>query len=448
MILLMFLLLVTPIVMTNHIARTLRQNHVRVIDLGVVFIWIIFLYAFLPMLGIWLASLDIGALADDRLGKKVPDPSLVLGVGASYAAFMMGFAWVYSRQRIPHSHKELVWQLPTSADFISIVALVVIIKFGLLLLRFFFAAGVPNDYITSYTVYRGQPIVIQQLAGALTTVDLAATVLLIVVTVAYMRRFYWLIAALLVLQIVIAVAGGGSRTSAFLCAFAFVVALTVYNRSLRPWLLAALATGGVVAFLIAGQTRAEFDAGEGPISLQLLQGGEFLALFDNSLDLMSRVRDDNVFLPLRVQMYLVDVLRLIPQQVIGYLKVDPAAFYASTFYPTYSDAGGGWAFGAIAECTIGFGWPEALVRGALLGWLYAAIANRCLLSQLTVVRVFVYVWFVVESYQSVRDTTFSTIALFVTRVLPLLIVLRLTGTLRNVKRLRGIVRPTTYLQRL
>jgi hypothetical protein len=447
MILLMSLLLATPIVMTNYIGRMLRQNHVRVVDLGVVFIWIVFLYAFLPMLGIWLASLGFGALSDDRIGNKVPDPNLVLGVGSSYAAFMMGFAWVYSRQRIPHSHRELVWQLPTSADFISIVALVVIIKLGLLLLRSFFAADVPHDYASSFTVYRGQPILIQQLASALTEVDLVATVLLIVVVVAYTRRFYWLIAALLVLQIVVAVAGRASRTSAFLCAFAFVVALTVYNRRLRAWLLAALAAGGLVAFLIAGGIRARIDADEGPISLQLLQGGEFLLLFDNSLDLLSR-HGDKDFLSLRVQMYLVDVLRLIPQQVIGDLKVDPAAFYVRTFYPAYSDAGGGMAFGTIAESTIGFGWPEALARGALLGWLYAAIANRCLRSKLTVVRVFVYVWFVVLSYQSVRDTTFSTIPFFFMRVLPLLIVLRLIGTLRDVKRLRGIVRPTTWPQRL
>jgi hypothetical protein len=38
MILLMFLLLATPIVMTNHIARMLRQNRVRIVDLGVAFI--------------------------------------------------------------------------------------------------------------------------------------------------------------------------------------------------------------------------------------------------------------------------------------------------------------------------------------------------------------------------------------------------------------------------
>src|ERR1035438_6029838 len=128
MIILMFLLLATPIVMTNHIARMLRQNHVRVVDLGVVFIWIVFLYSFLPMLGIWLASMGIGALADGRFFHMVPDPSDVLAVGSSFAAFMMGFALVYSCRRIPHSHRKLVWQVPTSADFISIVALVVIIR--------------------------------------------------------------------------------------------------------------------------------------------------------------------------------------------------------------------------------------------------------------------------------------------------------------------------------
>jgi oligosaccharide repeat unit polymerase len=447
MLLLMFLLLATPIVMTTHIARMLRPNHVRVVDLGVVFIWIIFLYAFLPILGIWLASLDIGALADSRLGKKVPNPSLVLGVGSSFAAFMMGFAWVYSRKRAPHSRREFVWQVPTSPDVLSTVALVVIVKLGLLLLRFFFAADVPNDYVSSYTVYRAQPILIQQLAAVIATADLAATMLLIVVAVAYTRRFYLLISALLALQLVIAFVGGGSRTSAFLCAFAFIVSLSIYDRRLRPWLIWTLAAGGVIAFAIAGQIRDGFDASKGPISLQLLQGGEFLNVFDDALDLMSRPRD-NVFQSLRVQMYLVDVLRLIPQQIIGNLKVDPGALYVSAFYPTYSDAGGGWAFGAIAESTIGFGWPEALIRGALLGWLYAAVANHFLRSHLKVIGVFVYVWFVVVSYQSVRNTTFSTIAFFVMRVLPLLIVLRLSGTLRNVKRVRGIVHPTTRPQRL
>lgn len=105
------------------------------------------------------------------------------------------------------------------------------------------------------------------------------------------------------------------------------------------------------------------------------------------------------------------------------------------------------AFGAIAESTIGFGWPEALVRGALLGWLYASIANRCLNGKLTVVRAFVYVWFVVMSYQAIRDTTFSTIPRFLMQVLPLLVLLMMTGTFRKAKRFRRVVHPTMRFQR-
>ncbi|HEV8693291.1 MAG TPA: hypothetical protein VGQ93_03755 [Lysobacter sp.] len=444
--LLMLTVFATPLAMTAHIARKVRQSPLRVVDLGTAFIWIVFLYAFLPMLGIWLARLGIGTLADQRLGNEVPDPSLVLSVGSSYAAFMLAFAWAYSRQRLAHSRNAVIWQVPSSSDMRSIVVLVVVIKLGLLLLRVSFGADVSDDYISSYTALRGQPILIQQLAGLLTATDFAATVLIIVAAVAYAPRLHSLVAVLVVLQIVLAIAGGGSRSSAFLCAFAFVVARSVYDRRLRAASVAMYGALGLVAFLLAGLIRAGIEAGEGPLSLQLLQGGEFLALFYNSLDLLDRLGDAD-FLAVKAGMYLVDVLRLIPQQITGDLKVDPAAFYVSTFYPDYSDAGGGLAFGAIAESTIGFGWPEALVRGALLGWLYASIANRCLSGKLTVVRAFVYVWFVVMSYQAIRDTTFSTVPRFLMHVLPLLILLRLTGTLRSAKRVRSIVRPTTRLQR-
>lgn len=443
--LLMLTLLAVPLVMTYQIGRKSHQHTVRVADLGVAFIWITFLYAFFPFLGIWLARLGIGALADQRLDNEVPDLGLVLSVGSSYAVFMMAFAWVYSRQRVAHSRHPVIWQVPTLTDIRSIVALVFVIKLGLLLFRFNFGADTSEDYISSYTALRDQQILIQQLAGVLTATDFAATVLLMVAAVAYAPRLYFLVAVLVCLQIVIAIAGGGSRSSAFLYAFAFVVVRTAYGRRLRSASLAIFGALGLAAFMVAGLIRAGVEAGEWLLSLQLLQGGEFLSVFYNSLDLLNRHGDADL-LAVKVGIYLVDVLRLIPQQIIGDIKVDPATFYVSTFYPEFSDAGGGLAFGAIAESTIGFGWPEALVRGALLGWLYASIANLCLNGKLTVIRTFVYVWFVVMSYQAIRDTTFSTIPRFLMQVLPLLIVLRLTGTLKSAKRKRSIVRATTRLQ--
>lgn len=442
MLLLMLTLLATPLAMTYHIARKSEQSPARIVDLGVAFIWIVFLYSFLPMLGIWLASLGIGALADQRLNNQIPDPSLVLNVGSSYVAFMLAFAWIYARQRAVSSRHAVILQVPSSADIRIIVVLVILIKLGhLLLMQYGFGAVASDDYISSYTLLRGQPILIQQLAGLLTATDFAATVLMIVVAVAYTPKLHSFVAILVVIQIVLAIAGGGSRSSAFLVAFAFVIARSIYSRRSGGVSILIYAVMGLIAFLVAGLIRAGNEVGDEKLSLQLLQGGEFLAVFYNSLDLLDRLGDADL-LAVKLGVYLVDVLRLIPQQIIGDLKVDPAAFYVQIFYPDFSDAGGGLAFGAIAESTIGFGWLEALVRGALLGWLYASIANHCLNGKLTVTRAFVYVWFVVMSYQAMRDTTFSTVPRFLMQVLPLLIVLRLTGIFRGVERVRSIVRPT------
>lgn len=440
--LLMLTLLATPLVMTYYVARISLQSGFRVVDLGVTFTWIVFLYAFLPLLGIWFASLGLGMLTDQRLGNGVPDSALVLSVGSSYAAFMLAFSWVYSWWRTARSCNAVMWQVPTSPDIRSIVFLVAVIKLGLLVFRFMLGADVSDDYISSYITLRDQSQLIQQLSGLLTATDFAATVLLIVAAVAYAPRFHTLIAGLVGLQIVTAIAAGGSRTSAFLYAFAFVVARTAYGRRLRSSSLAIYGIGGLAAFLLAGMIRAGIETVEGPLTLQFLQSSEFISVFYNSLDLLER-RDDFDLLGVKVGMYLVDVLRLIPKQIIGDLKVDPASLYVSTFYPEFSDAGGGLAFGAISESTIGFGLPEAFVRGALLGWLYAAIANQCLNGKLTVIRMFVYVWFVVMSYQAIRDTTFSTVPRFFMQVLPLLVVLRLTGTLKSTTRKLLILRPTT-----
>ena len=440
--LLMLTLLATPLMMTYYVARMSSQSGFRVVDLGVAFIWIVFLYAFLPLLGIWFASMGIGSLTDQRLGNEVPDSGLVLSVGSSYAAFMLAFAWVYARQRASRSRCEVIWEVPTSLDIRALVVLVVVIKLGLLVFRFMLGADDSEDYISSYITLRDQSLLIQQLSGLLAATDFAATVLLIVAAVAYAPRFHALIAALVCLQIVTAIAAGGSRSSAFLYAFAFVVARTAYGRRLRSSLLAIYGVGGLVVFLVAGVIRAGIEAGEGPLILQFFQSGEFISVFYNALDLLDR-RDDSDLLAVKVGVYFVDVLRLIPQQIIGDLKVDPATFYVNTFYPEFSDAGGGLAFGAIAESTIGFGWPEAFVRGALLGWLYAFIANQCLNGKLTVVRMFVYVWFVVMSYQAIRDTTFSTLPRFFIQVLPLLVAQRLTGALKSTSRKRLTLRSTT-----
>jgi hypothetical protein len=67
----------------------------------------------------------------------------------------------------------------------------------------------------------------------------------------------------------------------------------------------------------------------------------------------------------------------------------------------------------------------------LIGYLYALIRNYCLRQHLSVLRAFVYTWFVVLCYQAIRDTTFSVFPRFVFQVAPILLVVWLIGALRT-----------------
>jgi hypothetical protein len=322
------------------------------------------------------------------------------------------------------------WARPSRRDVWIAVALLTAVKLCLLASRAALGIEQGEDYLATYIELAGQPLIVQQVIGVVSASELSASILLIVVVIARDPRLHGWVGALVALQIAVAIAGGGSRSHAFACALAYIVARSIFDRRMGFSFVAATGSAGLLAFLVAGLLRQAKVADEGVPGLYLLQGGEFLSVFYNSLDLADKLRDldDPLF---RAGLYLVDLLRLVPRQIVGDLKLDPATFYAATFYPEFSEAGGGLAFGAIAESTVGFGAVEALLRGALIGGLYALIGRTCLDQRRTVVRAFVYTWFVVLSYQAIRDTTFSAFPRFVFQMVPILVVLQLTGALRR-----------------
>jgi len=424
-------LLAIAVAMQRWVRSRERQRFPRPLDLGVVLVWVAFMYSAFPLLGILLAGWDIGSLQDERLGRSKPADSDVVQVGAMYLLFLAGFAGAYRATAVGArlaQPEQAQWS--SSRDVAIVVLLLVGIKLTILVARAVLVVQTADDYLGSYIELADQPLIVRQLFGILVASELAASILAIVVVIARDPRLHRVVAVLVVAQIVVAIAGGGSRSHAFSSALAYLVARSLYDPGLRFRTIALAGAGGVLLFLVAGAIRQSNVASEDLSSLYLLQGGEFLSVFYNSLDLLDRVKDIDLG-ALRVGIYLVDLLRFVPQQFVGDLKLDPAVFYVSTFYPDYSEAGGGLAFGAIAEATLGFGSTEALIRGLLLGYLYARIRGACLQQRLSLMRAFVYTWFVVLAYQAVRDTTFSVFPRFFFQVLPLLVAIQLTGALKG-----------------
>jgi hypothetical protein len=113
-----------------------------------------------------------------------------------------------------------------------------------------------------------------------------------------------------------------------------------------------------------------------------------------------------------------DVANLLPQQIAPYEKVDAAVWYVNTYFPEYAATGGGLAFGVIAESVLTGGWPSALLRGVLLGIIFAFVHRLYMRHGDKLAVLVFYVWATTLSYQSLRATTLALLVLFVYRFVP------------------------------
>lgn len=398
-----------------------RVGASRGVDLGDAFLFILLMYGLVPGIGFLLASIGVGQIADQRMadGFVIADVEYVQWM---HLALVGGFAAAYLAVRRPSRNRLGREQTLEAASLMwPLVIFAVMISVGVPLAMRIWGADGGDDYISSYTALRDAPLIVQQLFGVATQLQFAAVVAAVVAVVAAKPHRHCWVAAALGVNVLFAALSGGSRSVAFLSFFAYVVASSIFVPGFTWRSLVALVVPAIVLFMVGGMLR---DKNPDASFLDLFQTGEFTVLFINAVDLKDRFASglaDEV----RFTFYLVDVIRLIPGQFLGGVKLDPAQWYAKTFYPEYFDAGGGFAFGILSECVAGGGIPEAAVRGVLLGLVFAFSANRLIGARLSIRRAFVYIWMVALCYQSYRDTTFSLAVRGLYQLVPMLLLMSL-----------------------
>lgn len=396
--------------------RRSRPPRTRYLDLGGVFLTVVLLYGIVPGLGFLLAHLGIGEIRDTRISSGF-DPAPVEKVQFMFVCFATSFAVAYRAvrrfARAQHDHRR---EAARSTRVLTWFAVGLAVSLPLVQAAL---GGKSEDYISSYTSLREAPLIVQQLFGIAAQLSFSSLVAAIVFAVAARPEKHVRVALLIGTYIVYATVSGGSRSTAFLCFFAYLVAASIYVRDFSIRKVVAMGAPALVLFMLAGLFRDQASEGS---YLGVLQSGEFTSLFINAVDLSERF-DNGFASEVRFAFYLVDVIRIIPAQLVGGVKLDPATWYVETFYPEFHDAGGGLAFGLMAESVAGYGAIEAAARGALLGLLFAWAANRLLDGRATVVKVFVYVWVAVMSYQSFRDTTLSLGVRALYQVVPMLLLI-------------------------
>lgn len=396
------------------------KGEIRYVDVGLIFGSVVLIYLLFPAVGFLLDAFDFGVIADSRLvqGFTLDEVNEVQGVYlAFYTSFLIGYLYFRRYQSVSVVSKDVEHKQE-----------VVYILFGTLMtyvitqvIGAIYGANV-TDYISSYTALSSAPLLVQQIQNVLTQAHLSFSICFIVYTCHSYPAFRKYILIWIFSLIAYATMTGGSRSYAFILFLSFIISISFFSR-FNFFMLLKSALMMLILFSVAGLFRnTDVDLN----MLNIFLTGEFTSLFINALDL-NRYPSDYFDTEFRFTLYFADVIRVIPAQLIGVEKLDPAKWYAETFYSEYQYAGGGFGFGLISESVIGFGFYEGILRGIILSLLFAKISNKILFKNTSLFSIFVYVWLSVSCYLAFRDTTFSLGVRSLYQILPALLLLKVAS---------------------
>lgn len=397
----------------------------RALDVGEILLVVILIYGFIPGVGFLLTEYGVGEIDDSRLydGYLIEQVEYVqllfLLITCSFALF-----YVFIRKQISgkadHSAQtiKLVW---------PVLVMAVVLTFILGVISWIWGADISEEYITSYTKFRSAPLIVQQFAGIATQIQMAMTIAAVSLAVSAWPKRHLYVALALVANMAFAVLSGGIRTNAFLAFLAYVVAASIYVPHFKASRAVLFAVPALVLFLLAGLLRG---GGNDISALSIFFNSEFTGVFVTPIDLHIRF-PEGFSGQAAFNIYTVDILRMIPSQLLPFEKVAPGDWYASNFYEGYYAAGGGFAFGILAETVLGQGIVEAIVRGAMLGTIFALLANWLQKPDASPMKIIAYIWLIVIGYQCYRDTSFSIAARAFFHLSPVLIFIAILQSSRK-----------------
>jgi hypothetical protein len=382
-------------------------------EVGAVYALVVALYMAFPLIGFLVLGGRYTPFNDGRLINLAPDPPEVGSVGWLYVAHLFGFASVYLavRGRLPMTAPRP--RQPT------VVTMFAIITVYLLVLGFEIALGLfynltASTYSESYLVWQRLPLVLAQLRNHLQGMQYPLSLAILAALFVSYRTSRSLIFVWLVVVTSVGLTRMGSRTEIVLLLLSATAMYHVLVRPLSVTVVTGAAAAGLLGFVAFGALRSG-HAVPNPFAAAT----EFEVLLGNAVHL-TRVGHTIDHVP--AALYFADLAALVPQQLVPFTKIDVAAWYVTRFFPEYAAAGGGLAFGTIAEAALTGGMLSAVVRGAALGLCFATLHRWYLRRSRSFWAFVFYIWLMSLCYQCFRNTTFSLGVLIGYRFLPAVVI--------------------------
>lgn len=402
-----------------------RDRALPIFDVGAIFAFVMLLYTAVPQIGFMVGGLAFTVLSDSRMLQYNPTAYDVGAFGWRYVVYFAGFATAYLLFR--RTADIAVIRMPGKATTIAIIWWALVL--AAFLVSLWGATGF--SFLRSYDDLEGQqslfeslPLIVQQVSHNAYGILLILKYALLIVLYSSWPRRRWLIFCWIAAEVCITVATFGARTPLLHFLAANVM---LYHIAVKP-LSFGNAVGSVVVLtagaLIYGFLRnvVEADIGDAPL---LSTTNEFQSVFATGYDVAQRYFSGS--LPVPLQVYFADVLRLIPQQFLPFPKIEPSGWYLREI--GFDGLGIGFMFGAIAVGVITGDWPSLAIHGFSLGWILAVVHNWYGRHNKNFYVTLSYLWTCLAVYYCIRASTLYITVWVGYRLLPALLLIYMSAKL-------------------
>lgn len=387
------------------------------INLGSFYVLVVSVYIILPLIGFMLNGLKYGLGNSNRLVILNPTPEQVGFTGLYGAIYIIIFSlgYCFFCNKSPDHGKPVIRNMPSRH---SVIFVFVFISLFMLFISVSLGLG-SKSYLDRFVAVWSLPLFIKQIANHVSGIYVISVIGVLTFCFSDYKKYKTIIIGILLYELISAIASMGGRSEIVQFLIAAGMLYHLFVKKLTGKFIIITIVAGTLILLGYGVIRSNAHLwNETSLGSSLLTNeNEFESVFANALELLA-LRNNDKLPVVPWQLTISNLTSLIPQQLLPFEKMEYGEWFVSNLYPSYKEAGGGLAFGALAESIVGFGLPELIIRAFLLSWFFAWIHNWYLTNRDEFFPTCFYIWITVESYQCYRASSFVLLILILYRFVP------------------------------
>ncbi|MFQ3666932.1 MAG: hypothetical protein SNJ79_13030 [Sphingomonadaceae bacterium] len=358
-----------------------------------------------------------------RLDILAPAEADVVRIYVLYLAIVAGFVFAYGLTMAPAGPPVRLRLQVSGGEAVATIFLYVAISTVVLAIKRIYGLLDVEQHGDFYRNIATMPVLMQQIFVTLSAMLLCTKIAVVGVLGARSMLFSPAMLLLIAFELLVNLDLAGNRREIVALFLILMIAVDLMSRPIRMTIALSLGAAAIAAFLLAGVARAQLGAGTAPgLADAISTSSEFTSVFTTAHD-VGQLKGSGMEGDLRAIVLLGPLLAVIPRQFLPFDKTTPADWYMETLYPEAADAGQGFAFGVAAEAATGWGWAEALARGATIGLFLAFVARRLRKGTLGLGWFIVALLLVIGSYDFFRVGVLWFLPFLTTRFLPLYLLL-------------------------